>query len=83
MSEINVNFKDKRDKEELIQNNNYRYYNDSNQHLNQPFNNIQDPLTSNENIQVNLNQQNQYLLSPPFTDEENNQNIIQNNNNIQ
>ena len=76
MSEIG---KDQGNKEaQLIQNNNNAYYNDSNQHINQPFNNIKDPLTNNENIQINLNQQNQYSLSHPFTDNENNNNIQQN-----
>ena len=70
MSEIG---KDQGNKEaQLIQNNNNAYYNDSNQHINQPFNNIKDPLTNNENIQINLNPNE---ISSPFQSQNNTVNI--------
>ena len=58
MSE-NENFKEQANEEQkLIQNQNYNseQFNDSNQHPNQPFNNIQQPLINSEDIQINLNQ---------------------------
>ena len=55
----NENFKLQMNKELQLnqsQNNNFGQNNDYNQHQNQPFNNIQEPLINNENIQINLNQ---------------------------
>ena len=70
-----------------------------NQNQNQLFNNIQEPLISNQiypnpneisgsypsqnNIEVNPNHQNNYSIPPPLVNNINNQNVIPNHNNIQ
>ena len=94
----NENFKLQMNKELQLnqsQNNNFGQNNDYNQHQNQPFNNIQEPLINNENIQINLNQKgmpSSYQYQNNIEDktnqpnvlslkeEQNNQNFIQNNN---
>ena len=79
------------------QNNNYGQYINSNLNQNQGFNNSQEPLINNENIQINIDEislpvqsQNnniddetnkKYSIPPPFTNDENSQNIIISNNN--